>query len=113
MSGVWANQKFKLGAAVVLLVVAGGLLLLFRRSDTISRSVNFVCVASGQTFTIDRKRIDEVPLANPKTGERTLLPCYLDDGVLRVSPRYRNSLLALAEKNLYVDPNTLAVRSKP
>jgi hypothetical protein len=113
MSGAWASQKLKLGAAVVLFVAAGGLLMYFWRSDPIAPSVNFVCVATGKTFAIDRTRIEEVPMRNPQTGEKTLLPCYLDEGVLRVSPRYRDSLTALAEKNLYVDPKTLAVRSKP
>jgi hypothetical protein len=43
----------------------------------------------------------------------TLLPCFEQDGVVYVSSRYHGSLAELGEKNRYVDPETLAVRTSP
>lgn len=115
MTGVFASDRFKVLLAVVFLAVAGGLIYYQVRGGTsLSEEVNFVCVASGQTFDLDRNSVSTIPAKNPKTGRATLMPCYReDDGVLHISPRYREELLKLGEENQYVDLESLAVRTSP
>jgi hypothetical protein len=114
MASVFASQKFRFWLAIVVLVAAGavGLPQLFRRPP-IKGDINFVCAETGERFALDRDKVVSVPAENPKTHETTLLPCYLDHGVLKVSPRYRQQLQQLGEKNRYVDPQTLAVKTSP
>jgi hypothetical protein len=108
------NKQAKTLLAVVFLLAAAVILAgYFRQTAGLPNSVNFVCVATGQKFSIDRTKLVEIPAKNPKTGEMTLLPCVMDNGALFVSSRYRGSLEALGEKNHYVDVETLAVRSTP
>jgi len=112
--GFLRGNRGKLGLAlVVLLAAAVTLFMQLRGSRRLSNTVSFACVATGKIYDIDRSQIKAVPLANPKTGERTLLPCVKEDGVYYISTRYRDSLLRLGEKNSHVDPETLAVRSEP
>ncbi|MCB9849106.1 MAG: hypothetical protein H6817_00205 [Phycisphaerales bacterium] len=74
-----------------------------------------VCVATGEVFTLDVDEVGMVPARNPKTGERTLVPCVRDDdGTLHVAERYAGALTGeLAEVNRVVDVDTLRVRSGP
>ncbi len=106
------NNRTKVIFAVVLLLGAG--LLVFRQysasSGPLENRLLFVCVATGDTFTLDREDVVMIPAKNPNTDELTLLPATREDGELRVHARYRGSLQRLREKNEYVDPETLVVR---
>lgn len=115
MAGIFASEKAKLSLAVVLIIGAGGLFIWqFVGSGAIADDVNFICVATGKTFSIDRDDIKSLPVENPKTGERTLLPCCSRDGVLYVDARYSRLLFdKLKEKNRYVDTESLAVQTAP
>jgi hypothetical protein len=109
------NNQAKTLLAVVFLVAAAVILIgyLRQQSGPLPNSVEFVCAQTGQRFSIDRTKVDQIPLKNPKTGEMTLLPCYEENGVTLISPRYRGALEDLGDKNRSVDVQTLAVRSTP
>ena len=94
MAGFALNKQAKLLLAGVFLAAAVVILIGYmrRQSGPLPNSVNFVCAQTGQKFSIDRTKIDQVPLKNPKTGEMTLVPCYVENGVTYVSPRYRGAL---------------------
>ena len=96
--------------AIVLLVVRGG-----GGEPSRSGKAEFVCVATGKTFWLDRQpRI--FPFANPDTGEATLLPCGEDEnGEIHVSSRCRELVQQLEREgiNKYIDPETLRVRTEP
>jgi hypothetical protein len=108
-----SGKSAKIALAVFILVVAG---LLARRAlhngTEVAAEANFVCVATGETFSLNLDQIAMIPAENPNTGERTLLPCSRsEDGVLRVGARYQPSLVNdLKEVNKYVDPMSLEVR---
>ncbi len=114
MAGVLTSRSGKILLAIVLFVGAGVLAYRNLNQRPISRKVNFVCVATGRMFSLDRKDVVTLPAQNPKTGEATLLPCVKDaDGVVRVSGRYAGALQELGAKNRYVDAETLVVRPPP
>ncbi len=114
MAGVLTSRSGKVLLASVLLLGAGVLAYWNLSRQPISSRVNFVCVATGQVFALDRKEIVVYPVRNPKTGEDTLLPCVKDaDGVVRVSARYGALLREMGAKNRYVDPETFVVRPPP
>jgi hypothetical protein len=97
-------------AAVALLVWTGG------RQPSRSGEIRLICVATGETFWIDRGKTLMLPLENERTGQRTLLPCYEgEDGQLHVSESARRALARLDEQDLnhFVDLETLAVRKSP
>ncbi len=102
---------------VAVLLVAAIVFLFFRASSEPSRSgkSQFVCVATGELFWLKRKpRIP--PVANPKTSEKTLLPCHEnEDGSISVSSRVRSVVEQLDKDgiNKCVDPKTLVVRASP
>jgi hypothetical protein len=95
---------------VIVLVVAG---VFYYRSwaggPVVNPDINFVCVATGRTFSIDRDKINSVPLKNPETGQATLVPCVKRDGKLYMDAHYRSVLADLKEVNRYVDEKTLEV----
>lgn len=110
MAGVLDSNQRKAVLVVILLVVAAGIAYWqwpFGRS--LPEQVNFVCVATGATFSLSRDNVRRIPAANPETGEYTLLPCVDEGGVLRVDGHYYEAVLGLADQNRYVDPNTLVV----
>ena len=114
MRAFLASPKGKLTLAALVFVIAGALLIYnFGRGGALPSGIQFVCVATGQTFRVDRTEINAVPFKNPKTGEYTLLPCKSENGVTKIDPHYRQALVALGEKNRYVDNDTLVVRSAP
>jgi len=106
----------KLGLVAVLLVAAIAFLA-FGGGGKPSRSgkSQFVCVATGEIFWLERKpRIP--PAENPDTGQRTLVPCHEnEDGTVSVSSRVRSVVKQLDDEgvNQYVDPETLVVRAAP
>lgn len=108
------STRVRRGSAAVLVVVVGA--FLYCRSvgqPLLTSDINFVCVSTGRTYTVDRDDIDTLPLINPKTDERSLLPCVERDGRLYADARYRGLLLKLRELNRYVDEDTLLVRTTP
>ena len=109
------NQKAKLSLAIVILVIAAGWAgYQLTRPGPISNRLMLVCAATGETFLRDRGDVPVIPMKNPETGERTVLPCHKnDDGELYVNSRYRAALVKLGEKNRYVDTETLRVQSSP
>ena len=108
------SQRSKLWLAVVILVVAAGYATYqLTRRGPVSSTVSLVCAATGKTFRMDRDELIMIPMRNPDTGERTLLPCHEEEGGLYVNSRYRGALDQLGENNRYVDPETLAVRTSP
>lgn len=107
------SNSFKIFGAGVLLVVAG--ILVYRVATDPgplgTNQINFICVATGDTFHIHRNEIATVPVENPRTHEATLVPCYeKEDGALYVSEHFRGAVEQLGEKNHYVDMSTLRVR---
>jgi len=114
VSNVLASPKSKFVLTVVLAGAAIGLLVFqFRRPAVLPSKIPFVCVATGERFRLDRDAVVTVPTPNPKTQQRTLLPCYEENGVWKVDEHYRGSVQTLAEQNHYVDGETLVVRGTP
>ena len=114
MSSALAANKGRISLIVVLLLAAAFLVYReFARPGVIPDEINFVCVVTGTTFSLDRDDVYSYPAKNPDTGEMTLLPVYEEDGVWYVSSHYRATVLGFGERNRYVDTNTLAVRKAP
>jgi hypothetical protein len=114
MASIWANKKLRAALAGMLFLLAAA--LLFRQvscGGPIKDHIDFVCVATGKTYSLARSKVARIPERNPDTGEETLMPYVRENGVLKVSARYRAALDRLSEKNRYVDPQTLAVRTAP
>ncbi len=106
-----ANQR-KIALAVGLLLLAGGMTYYQLSGGQVRPSSgNFVCVATGKTFSIPRGTTKILPLENPETKERTLLPCYEQDGKLYVSRRAAEHLSEFGARNRFVDTQTLAVKN--
>ena len=107
----------KLGLVVVLVIVAIAIFSLAGGGGTPPRSgeVRFVCVATGETFWLDRKP-RTIPVENPDTGQMTLVPCHEnEDGTLSVSNRVRSVVEQLEKDgiNKYINPQSLTVRAAP
>ena len=106
----------KLSLVAVLLLVAIAFFG-FGAGGGPSRSgkVQFVCVATGEIFWLERKP-RTLPVENPETGQKTLVPCYEnEDGGISVSRR-NYGLIGQLDKdgvNQCVDPKTLIVRPAP
>lgn len=107
------GRNLKIGLAVVLFSGAIGYWLYSRPSSPLDADISFVCVQSGKTYYFDRKDVNEIPMRNPDTGERTLMPTYESEGITYVSARYADRLKDLAEANRYVDPATRKVKDVP
>lgn len=113
MAGFGARNRGKLSVALAVVAVLGVGVVLYaqlRGARPLPNTVKFVCVATGKTYAVSRDKIKRIPLDNPDTGERTLLPYVERDGRLFVSEHYRESVAKLGERNRYVDPETLAVQ---
>lgn len=111
------SEHKKLTIVGALLVIAVGVYWFWGRPRSpISEGIAFVCVATGQTFQIDRDDLPSTyPARNPDTGQRTLLPYLARDGKRYLSPRYAGYLARLEEEkvNKYVDPETLEILDAP
>ena len=94
----------KIALAVVLFIVAIGVFWIYGRTPSVlPSSVRFVCVATGERFSIGRSNLRTFPAKNPKTKELTLLPIYEEQGKFLVAAHYGN----------YVrDPNLLGKVNK-
>jgi hypothetical protein len=111
------SERKKLILAIVLLAAAVGIGVKFWPSGApLPNSVSFVCVATGQRFSIARDKIPSLlPAKNPRTGAMTLLPVLEQDGKVIVNPRHASCLRdpELAKVNKYVDLQTLEVLKSP
>ncbi|MBU0641179.1 MAG: hypothetical protein KKB50_20155 [Planctomycetes bacterium] len=108
-----AERKKEIAVGVVVVLALVFLVYRLRGNSPLPSSANFVCVATGKMFSIDRDDIRQVPLTNPDSGERTLVPCYERDGKLYVRSHYRGAVQRLSDVNQYVDPESLEVRTSP
>ena len=72
-----------------------------------------VCVRTGEVFELDIDDAPMLPARNPKTGERTLLPCErLSDGRIRIVEDFEGAVRnRLAELNRVVDTNSFIVET--
>ena len=112
-----SNEHKKLLLAIGLLAAAVGCYFWFNRGgNELSKKIDYVCVATGERFTIPRDDVNATPWKNPKTNEYTLFPVVERDGKSYVHAHY-GSLLRddpnMREVNKYVDARTLEVRSAP
>ena len=99
---------------VVLLLGAGAIGWMFTgRGSGLRSDYTLICVATGERFHFNRDQITEMPALNPKTKEKTLVVCEQINGQWRVVPHYAAAVERLGEKNKYVDPQTLAIKSTP
>jgi hypothetical protein len=114
MASVFAKQQGKLILAGVILLIAIGLFLFKARGGAeLPDTINFVCVATGELYKLDRGKIGGLPAVNPDTGQATLLPYAEKDGRRFITRRKARFLEQLADVNKYVDPKTLEVRAAP
>ena len=114
MASVFAGQRGKLILAGVVLVIAIGLFVFQSRGGAgLTDTINFVCVATGELYELDRGEIGGLPAVNPDTGQATLLPYAEKDGRRFITRRKARFLGQLADVNKYVDTKTLEVRAAP
>jgi hypothetical protein len=116
MASVFAEQRGKLILAGVILLAAIGLFVFQSRGGAeLTNSINFVCVATGKLYELDRDEVQGLglPAVNPDTGQATLLPYAEKDGRRFITRRKARFLEQLADVNKYVDPKTLEVRVAP
>ena len=114
MSALLASRKIK-GLLAAALFLTSTVLLSRQLSSAgpLDRNINFVCVATGETFSLARSEVVRIPEINPRTGEATLVPCSAENSVLTVNAHYRPIIEDLAERNQHVDAQSLVVRSEP
>lgn len=103
------------GLLLAVLLVAGAVFFYYQLGDEpiLDDQINFVCISTGKTFTIDRDDVGTLPLKNPETSQPTLLPFVTRDGQRYVDDHYRTLVQNLGEVNRYVDSESLAVKSAP
>ncbi len=108
------GKKLKIALAIVLLAGALGITIYsFRDNSPLAGDVAFICVQTGERYYFDRDDISEMPMRNPDTGEKTLLPIVEDGDAAYVSKDYAYLLKEVAEVNQYVDPATRKVKDSP
>lgn len=105
----------RLSAAIVILAIAG---VLIARSvggggPDLADKAQLVCVVTGETFVRDIDDVLMYPAKHPETGERTLVPYYVDDaGEARIDRHYASVVERLKDVNKVVDPVSLRVDIK-
>jgi hypothetical protein len=107
-------QKVKLFAAVVMIAAAVGIFFFQGGGGPEDRRVTFVCVETGDfyTYKVAKAQTEGVPLENPDTGKRTVLPVVEKEGMLVIDAHWAPLLHdSLREANQVVDPKTLEVKS--
>lgn len=107
----------KLALLAGLLAVAVGSYFVWGDRPPARRSkVQYLCVATGETFWLARGACKILPGTNPRSGDKTLVPCHeREDGRLQVSSRCRGLIRRLERDavNKLVDPDTLLARTAP
>lgn len=104
----------KIAAIVVIFALAFGI---YRYnsggSSNVSRPLEFVCVETGEVFSMPRGKTYMPPLANPKTGNQTLVPFTRQDDKIFIAPAIRRAVTeTLKDKCKAVNLNTFEV-TKP
>ncbi|MCC7293803.1 MAG: hypothetical protein IT449_17225 [Phycisphaerales bacterium] len=113
------HKQLVLTLAAILALASGGVLTFryFRNPSSpapLARQLVFIDVTSGERMDIDLQSIRVIPAKNPKTGQRTLIPCGQNaDGKWVVDAHYRDAVSAFGEANRYVDPKSLEVKASP
>lgn len=114
MSELGGRQKGLMAVAGGLLAAAAGVWYFWGGQPAgLPGQLRFVCVATGEQFTIDRRQVKSIPMVNPKTGEATLLPVYEEDGKLMVTVRHAQMSDELSAVNRFIDRRTREVRPPP
>lgn len=106
-------QKGKVAAAGAIFVLAFAVYWFRgREKPVLPNSINMVCVQTGKTYQVSRKKLRELPAPNPDTGTQTLVPFYVTEaGVRRMDPHFAALLKRLQAENKVVDEKTLEIRS--
>lgn len=106
------SDRLKIIIVVVALLGAGIATWLSLGGEDVSfpDQLAMVCVASGETYMVDRDSVLTYPTVNPDTQARTLVPLDELNGKQVVPARYRAVLESLGERNVYVDLKTMEVR---
>lgn len=114
MENIDRSFVVKLSIAGVALIAAGVLFWRMREPPVLPPSTTFICVETGEHFTISRDDMSSfLPARNPKTDKATLVPVETEDGQEYINRRFAHLLKKLEEVNQYVDPQTLAVKPTP
>ncbi len=108
---IQTQRNLLLAIAVVGIAVVIGWSFVHSSPLELPNRMPLVCAATGETFNIPRERVNMLPMENPETGERTLIPFETRDGARYVPDRYRTTVQDLKDKNQYVDLGTLAIRN--
>ena len=109
------SRKHLLAGGAVLVV---GLLLFvsFRRTGSSVRlpdRIKMFCVETGEFQTKSRSEIKSLPALNPKTGNRSFVPCFQENGQWFVDDRYRNVISDFAGAGEQVDEETMKIMRPP
>ena len=104
----------KVVVAVLALLAAGYFYFSNAPSNTLSNSIPFACVETGEVFYLARSEMPSVlPAKNPSTNNRTLLPAEVRGEQVFLVERYAEMLNSEQLKGLVkrVDLTTFEIRS--
>ncbi len=111
---MWDKHKSKLIIVGVCLVAAAAVYAIRGGGEKKVRpdKIPFVCVETGKIYWFKRGRTFILPVENPDTGRRTLVPAEEKDGQWYASRRHAAAVAELTKQGLnkVVDPKTLRVR---
>jgi hypothetical protein len=111
-----SEQKKFIFALVLICGAVVAAFWLWPQTPALSDTLTFVCIETGEVFRVARDDVPYVlPMENPKTGRRTLLPAHEEGGKLKVGARHASVLdqPEFAKVNRYVDPQTYEVLESP
>ncbi len=108
----WSANRGRILLATLLTAAAAFAWYWNRETNPVLAATNgYVCVSTGEVFVLSTDKTRLLPEENPRTKERTLLPCLQrPDGEVEVVARYRTYLEGLKDQNRVVDVGTLMVR---
>ena len=103
----------KIAAVCVLLAAAFGVYRWNFSGETVQPdSVEYVCAKTGKLYRLPRDgKARELPLINPETQERTLIPVSRDEkGEYKISSRRIETVRRMGDLNKVIDITTMRVR---